>query len=205
MVTARGIYRDADSVALAVFVRQCGAPSRMADALIAKACREAHRLAVAKLFKKSPVFGGYLSSLNSGDEANETALAILSRLGKFDTGRGGRAVVNLMVTVAANGIRNRIRYRKAGKRAAETLSLEDFNDNNIGDAHGGEPERTGGGNETGGGIASIARAAADAAARARADAARGTLPGPWDAPGGPGDGFWDGSKDWVQTELEFSF
>lgn len=123
---ASGIYAEADEVARAVFVRQCGAKSRIADRTLVRACREAHRVAVAKLVARSDVFGGYLDALNSDDERDETALAILSGVGKLDPSRGGAAVVNCMVTMAMNGIRNRIRYRNAKKRKAETVSYENL-------------------------------------------------------------------------------
>lgn len=123
---SRGIYAESGLVALAVEYRQAGVDSRLADDTVARACREAHRIAVSMLARRSPLFGAYIDRLNSQDEANETALAILERVPKLDVLRGGTAVVNCMVTIAMNGIRNRIRNSRAARRFAETVSFEEL-------------------------------------------------------------------------------
>lgn len=210
-MVSRGVYSESWLVADAVLVRQCGVPSRMADEIVAMACRETHRIAVARLVSRSAIHGEYLSRLNSGDEASETALAILRGLDRADVRRGGTAVVNWMVTVAANGIRNRIRNGNAKKRKAVTVSFEGL-DYNIGDAYGGQPERTGIGNEVGDrrGLAAIVAATATSHAAAadtgtRRDGGEGCgVPLAANPFGGRGRTDWARAR-WVQTELELGF
>lgn len=209
---ASGIYAEADEVARAVFVRQCGAKSRLADRTLVRACREAHRIAVAKLVARSDVFGGYLDALNSDDERDETALAILSGVGKLDPSRGGAAVVNCMVTMAMNGIRNRIRYRNAKKRKAETVSYENLSQPTERSEHDGRIEVARGEHQVGSGAGDVIDAAVRGIGRASpgrgrfgdrfAHACRAAAVA---ARAGREAGRRFDTGNWVQAELELGF
>lgn len=208
---ASGIYAEADEVARAVFVRQCGTKSRLADRTLVRACREAHRIAVAKLVARSDVFGGYLDALNSDDERDETALAILSGVGKIDPSRGGAAVVNCMVTMAMNGIRNRIRYRNAKKRKAETVSIENLSQSTRSE-HDGRIKVARGEHQGGSGSGDVIDAAVREIGRARSgrdrfrDRFAGTVRDAVRVAIAESDtgGRFD-TRNWVQTELELGF
>lgn len=210
---ASGIYAEADAVARAVFVRQCGSMSATGDRTLARACREAHRIAVAKLVARSDVFGGYLDMLNSDDENDETALAILSRVGKLDTSRGGVAVVNCMVTMAMNGIRNRIRYMNAKKRKADTVSYEEISQSTERSTeHVGKLEIARGEHQGGSGTDAIIDGAifGIGAARSGRDWVRSRVAGTVRAAAlaaraGREAGRRFDTGNWVQTELELVF